>query len=138
MYRINFEDTHWCVCCKYGLRFCLHILLAQRCWWGCKLYERHIWLRDSQNPPLQRRIQVYTIEQIIFVENVYWLYFWRYFLWTHRWLYVVITTKVKYGGTMHTRRQEVKCWEKVLGIILSIILTVILTVILIDIFCIIV
>ena len=29
-----------------GVRNGEDILLAQRCWWGCKLYERHILRRD--------------------------------------------------------------------------------------------
>ncbi len=29
--------------------------------------------------------------------------FWKYILETHHWLYVVITTKFKYGGTMRLR-----------------------------------
>ena len=29
--------------------FGFDILSAQRCWWGCILYNRDIWREDSQN-----------------------------------------------------------------------------------------
>ena len=34
----------------FAVIFLLHILYAQRCWWGCKLYKRHIWRRRCYSP----------------------------------------------------------------------------------------
>ena len=37
------------------------ILLAQRCWWGCKLYAHDIWRQDTQCLPLRMRTNAYKI-----------------------------------------------------------------------------
>ena len=44
-----------------GVRNGEDILLAQRCWWGYKLFERHIWRQDTQCLPLRMRTHAYTI-----------------------------------------------------------------------------
>ena len=45
---------------NYQKRNGLYILYAQRCCFVCIFYKHHIWRRDSQNPPLQRRQQAST------------------------------------------------------------------------------
>ena len=65
-----YVNTSVVVCChnneieyrhKNYFGFGRDIVLAQSCWWGCKLYSRYIWREDSRTVALRRRIMTYTI-----------------------------------------------------------------------------
>ena len=59
--------------------FGFEILLAHRCWWGCKLHGRDIWREDIVVPyvttyavTLRMRLQRHTINDFIGAESIYW------------------------------------------------------------------
>ena len=81
---------------KWYVVFGFDIIYTQRCWWGCILYCRDICARIHRTVALRMRVRMYVIRKYFGVGNICKWYFWRYILWTHRWLYVVITTKARY------------------------------------------
>ena len=102
--------------------FGFDIIYTHRCWWGCKLYGRDIWrypsraqkrnrrflfrsvghrkdlslLLTSQRMPsryggVHEHLKLYKRNNYIYVNVIIYVY-----IRTHLWLYVVITTKVRY------------------------------------------